>query len=74
MSDSRILDPPQTPGPVPTPDPQPAPGTGRLARGLGLVWSRRWIGIVIAVAVAGTFGVILGLTMPRGGRSPLRRR
>jgi pimeloyl-ACP methyl ester carboxylesterase len=40
--------------------------TGRLTRALRPVWSRRWIGIGIAVAVAGIFGVILGLTMPRG--------
>ena len=30
------------------------------------MWSHRWIGIGIAVALAGTFGVILGITMPRG--------
>ena len=67
MSDSRILDPPQIPGHVPAIlGPPPASLTGRLARALWLVWSRRWIGIGIAVAVAGTFGAILGITMPRG--------
>jgi hypothetical protein len=30
------------------------------------VWSHRWIGLGITVAVTGVFGVILGLTMPRG--------
>jgi pimeloyl-ACP methyl ester carboxylesterase len=37
-----------------------------MARALGLAWSRHWIGMGVTVAVAGTFGVILGITMPRG--------
>jgi len=66
MSDSKILDPPHTSGPVPLPGRPPASLTGRMARALGPVWSRHWIGMGIAVGVAGTFGVILGITMPRG--------
>lgn len=73
MSDSRILDPPPTPVRVPTiPGPPPASLTGRLARALGPMWLRRWIGIGISVAVAGGFGVILGITMPRGPLTTLQ--
>jgi len=38
----------------------------RLSAALAPVWSRRWLGAVIVVVLAGTFGMILGLIMPRG--------
>jgi proline iminopeptidase len=37
-----------------------------LSAALAPVWSRRWLGAVIVVVLAGTFGMILGLIMPRG--------
>ena len=67
MTDSRILDPSRTPGNGPAiPAPSTASPRGRLARALGQVWSRGWIGIGMAVGVAGIWGVSLGFTMPRG--------
>lgn len=67
MSDSSTLDPRHPPGPDPSlPAPSPVSTTGRPARALRQVWSCRRIAIGIAAAVAGIFGVILGLTMPRG--------
>jgi len=66
MTYLRILDPPRTPGHVPAVPAPPPARQGLLAGALGWVWSRRWIGLGIAVAVAGILGVILGLTMPRG--------
>ena len=35
-------------------------------RVLAPVWERRWIGILVVAVLAASFGLILGLTMPRG--------
>lgn len=70
MSNSTTVGPP---GPPEVADPGSEPPTGlserftrRFIRVLRPVWSRRRVGAVIGVAVAGSCGLVLAITMPRG--------